>query len=108
MQAFLDMKQLMLHLEDILRRCRELCTLVQRVADGHLDGAAAALRGISKQWRLKQRLFYTMLSSGRILRAPALRQLVTRLNFNGFAERQASAGLGWGPGVTAGGTRAGA
>ncbi|KAL4434808.1 hypothetical protein ABPG77_005335 [Micractinium sp. CCAP 211/92] len=107
-QAFLDMKQLMLHLEDILRRCRELCTLVQRVADGHLDGAAEALRGISKQWRLKQRLFYTMLSSGRILRAPALRQLVTRLNFNGFAERQASAGLGWGPGVTAGGTRAGA
>lgn len=97
-QAFLDMKQLMLHLEDILRRCRELCALVQRVGDGNLEGAAVALRGISKQWRLKQRLFYTMLSSGRILRAPALRQLVTRLNFNGFAERQASAGLGWGPG----------
>lgn len=29
LQAFLDMKQLMAHLEGILRQCRELCTLVQ-------------------------------------------------------------------------------
>jgi hypothetical protein len=28
-QAFLDMKQLMAHLEGILRQCRELCTLIQ-------------------------------------------------------------------------------
>lgn len=68
--------------------------MVQRVVNGNLEGAAETLRAISKQAKLKQRLFFTLVSSGRILRAPGLRQLVARLNFNGHAERQASEGLG--------------
>lgn len=93
-QAFLDMKQLMLHLEDILRRARELCTLIQRVAGGNLENAAESLRTISKQSKLKQKLFYVLVQSGRFKHAPALRQLVSRLSYNGWMDRQASLGLG--------------
>lgn len=152
-QAFLDMKQLMSHLEAILRQCRELCMLVQvraallhkfharghrcsclscyqsarlrsanqmsslvflllvatqRLADGSIgvEAAAAGLKAISKDFQLKQRTLYHILQSSRLgSRAPALRQLIMRLNFNGFADKQARLGaLGGGGGVTAAGT----
>ncbi|EFN52335.1 hypothetical protein CHLNCDRAFT_58938 [Chlorella variabilis] len=91
-QAFLDMRQLMGYLEDILRQCRKLCALVQRLAAGLVDAvaAAAALQGIRRTFRLKHRVLYQIMQSGKLSsRTPALRQLITRLNFNGFAERQA-------------------
>ena len=99
LQAFLDMRQLMLHLEDILRQCRALCTLVQRLAEGatELEAAAKALRAIGRAFQLKQRVLYQIMQSGKMgSRAPALRQLITRLNFNNFAERQARP-MGAGP-----------
>ncbi|PSC73303.1 DNA polymerase alpha catalytic subunit [Micractinium conductrix] len=68
-QAFLDMRQLMVHLEDILRRCWELCALVQRVASGGVEGADDALRRISRDLRLKQKLLTTMEEGGRARRA---------------------------------------
>ena len=51
LQAFLDMKQLMAHLEGILRQCRELCALVQvrhpgtgwRAAPHGMGGGAGVL-----------------------------------------------------------------
>ena len=94
------MKQLMSHLEAILRQCRELCALVQRLADGSVgvEAASTALRGISRELRLKQRIMYTIMQSSKLgSRAPALRQLVTRLNYNGFADRQAAVRPGGAP-----------
>lgn len=140
LQAFLDMKQLMAHLEGILRQCRELCALIQvcrhwlalsspaqvcpvepspvqcampsistcrpppldrtpttlqRLADGSMgmEAAAEALRGITREFSLKQRILYQIMQSSKLgSRAPALRQLVTRLNFNEFADKQALRG----------------
>ncbi|PRW61252.1 gamma-tubulin complex component 4-like protein [Chlorella sorokiniana] len=101
-QAFLDMKQLMAHLEGILRQCRELCTLIQRLADGStgVEAAAEALRGITREFSLKQRILYQIMQSSKLgSRAPALRQLVTRLNYNEFADRQALRGAAGGGAV---------
>lgn len=65
---------------------------LQRLADGatSVQSAAEALRGISREFHLKQRVLYQIMQSSKLgSRAPALRQLVTRLNYNGFADRHA-------------------
>ena len=102
------MRQVMANLEGMLCHCRELCQLVARLADGSAApaGAGEALRGIARGFHLKQRVLYQMLQSSRLgSRAPALRQLVSRLNFNGFADRQAAPVP---PGAVAGAPGAGA
>lgn len=68
---------------------------LQRLADGStgVEAAAAALRGINREFGLKQRVLYQIMQSSKLgSRAPALRQLVTRLNFNEFADKQALRG----------------
>lgn len=71
----------------------------QRLADGAVGAQAAgeALRSISREFHLKLRVLYPIMQSSKLgSRAPALRQLVSRLNFNGFADRQARPAFGGG------------
>ena len=64
------------------------------MASGGVEGADDALRRISRDLRLKQKVFYQILQSSKLgSRAPRVRQLITRLNFNGFAEAQALGGV---------------
>jgi hypothetical protein len=55
------------------------------------DEATTELRDLSREFRVKSNLLYGLLGSGRLQagQAPALRQLLLRLDFNGFADRQA-------------------
>lgn len=78
--------------------CHPSC-LAQRLADGGLgvEAVGEALRGISREFHLKLRVLYPIMQSSKLgSRAPALRQLVSRLNFNGWADRQARPNLGGG------------
>lgn len=96
------MRQVQANLEDMLRRCRELCAMVARLADGGAAPAAAAeaLRVTAREFHLKQRVLYQIMQSSRLgSRAPALRQLVSRLNYNGVLDRQAQPGGGGGGGI---------
>jgi len=57
--------------------------LLQRVAEGNLAGVPESLKTVSKEFQLAQRVFLQIVQSGRMgQRAPALRQLLTRLSFN--------------------------
>ena len=65
-----------------------------------MEAAAEALRGITREFSLKQRILYQIMQSSKLgSRAPALRQLVTRLNYNEFADRQALRGAAGGGAV---------
>ena len=79
--------------------CAPFPTALQRLADGStgVEAAAEALRGISREFHLKQRILYQIMQSSKLgSRAPALRQLVSRLNYNHFAARQALRGAAGG------------
>lgn len=68
---------------------------LQNLAAGSLsvEAAQTALTGIRRTFRLRQRVLYQCMQSGKLSsRAPALRHLITRLNFNGsFAAGGAAA-----------------
>jgi hypothetical protein len=76
------------------------CFPLQHLALGLIGAEAAAAEllgrgGIRPTFATKQRALYYILQSGRMAAvAPALRQLIARLNFNGWAERQALAAQG--------------
>ena len=62
-----------------------------------MSAAAAGVTTHSRPSPRVQRVMYTIMQSSKLgARAPALRQLVTRLNFNGFADRAASSRAGGG------------
>jgi hypothetical protein len=58
-----------------------------------VEAAGRALGGIRATFRSRHRVLYQVMQSGKLAaRAPALRQLISRLNYNGVAERLARHG----------------
>ncbi|EIE26424.1 hypothetical protein COCSUDRAFT_58962 [Coccomyxa subellipsoidea C-169] len=97
-QSFLDMRPLTDNLEAIYVLCLRLCSTVQHNAEavqarestGALDGRAAE---ICSDFRRRTAQLYVLLQSNTLQapqRVPHLRQLLLRLNFNQFMEREAA------------------
>jgi gamma-tubulin complex component 4 len=114
-QTFLDMRQVVGLVEGLFGLCRRLCALTTDLEGGGLDpGAAApAAAALALEFRAKHNLLYQLLQSSTLQshqRAPSLRQLVLRLNFNEFCGREAVRHLrsqGGGGGGGGGGAAAG-
>jgi hypothetical protein len=54
--------------------------------------ASEQLRLITQEYNVKYNLLFQLMQSSKLQssrRAPSLRQLILRLNFNGFSEREA-------------------
>eukprot|EP00884_Botryococcus_braunii_P020473 jgi/Botrbrau1/7109/Bobra.0165s0127.1 len=95
-QCFLDMRQIGQMLEAVFTLCQRLCTYIQDA--NSLDETADKTHLLDKcatlavDFRKRAGLLYTLLQSNRLQsspRAPYLRQLLLRLNFNFYVEREA-------------------
>jgi len=92
--ACLDVRQLMAAVENIFGMCRRLCVLVKNLESEEIDQSAAKLElfDVDSAFRMKHNLVFQLLQSSTLQsgpRAAALRQLVLRLNFNEFCEKEA-------------------
>ena len=91
-EACLDVKQLMAAVEAIFLLGRQLCSVVKNLEAGDVsfDGAAQQVDEVGGLFRLKRNVVFQLLQSHKLMsgpRAAGLRQLVVRLNFNYFCER---------------------
>lgn len=91
--AFLDVRQLMGMVEGMFAACRRLCSLARDLEQGQVEAAdaVAVAEEVAHDFRVKHNLLFQLMQSGKLQsqqRAPGLRQLVLRLNFNEFCERE--------------------
>jgi hypothetical protein len=76
--------------EAIFLEARKLCALVHEVAGkGTPPDAGTRLTAIGREFSAKHNLLFQLMQSSNLQsnRAPALRQLILRLNFNSYCEQ---------------------
>lgn len=94
-RACFDVPQLMLAVEAILSLCQKLCQLANDVQSCQLtevDDALAIMTEINWKFSMKLNVVMQLLQSSKLQSGPnatSLRQLVLRLNFNGFCQQEA-------------------
>ena len=90
--ACLDVRQLMTAVEAIFAQTRRLQLLVERLLDSpvHAESILEEAIDLDEAFRLKHNLVFQLLQSNRVQEYPrgtTLRQLILRLNYNGWCER---------------------
>lgn len=109
-QMFLDMEQIAGLIESVFHMCFQLCTLLDSIAaaviDGSIiipaattdhqnvdmDGIQQKTDAVAREFKLKHTLLYQLMQSSKLQsgeRAPALRQLILRMNYNEYVEKEA-------------------
>jgi gamma-tubulin complex component 4 len=109
-QTFLDMKQIAGLIESLFRLCSQLCALLDTIsaavidasitttttATDHqnvdMDGIQQKANTIAREFKLKHTVLYQLMQSSKLQsgeRAPALRQLILRMNYNEYVEKEA-------------------
>lgn len=91
-QSFLDVVAIGAQIEKLLALCSALCGVVDRAATQNVMCDTSAVETLTEQFDRSSSQLFMILHGSKLSgssRAPSLRQLLLRLNFNGFVARTA-------------------